>query len=415
MEYIKKEELIIGEIYKSNKYNHIFKYQSINGNTNINIGCNYRHFSRDGATIGQGLNNITNATSEEKHWLNTCIEQDKFITFEEAMKTFIPEYVEILNNGCRINNNISSGKIYKCSKDITKSYHYGFFLDNKHKIGFHKDEFNKYLKPSTKEAYDAQFVVKEEFVLPEKWYVILNSENRETLNKWRKTDSELYNDCDYECIKYDKYGTSLNNINDYLQDYQEITFEQFKKYVLKEETVEKRIIEPLPQFKVIETIETITKVENNEGNQFFIGDVVKSLDSDQKGEITKFRYSADKSNIIAITTFQCNNGIGIDKIEHYIKSKINYEILEYKTESGISCNAPFLQDSHQFYINERCKIHSIKRISDDLIITVGDDVLSKTCGVPNRILSIELINNKIRLYPRNSFYNLEDILKINNK
>lgn len=36
------------------------------------------------------------ATPEEKHWLNCCITADKFITFEEAMKSFIPEYVELL-------------------------------------------------------------------------------------------------------------------------------------------------------------------------------------------------------------------------------------------------------------------------------------------------------------------------------
>jgi len=99
-----------------------------------------------------------------------------------------------------------------------------------------------------------------------------------------------------------------------------------------------------------------------------------------------------------------------------VKPLSNYILVEVlskenKTESGISCKAPFLADSHQFYINERCKIHSIKRISDNLIITVGDEVLSKTCNVPNKILSIELIDNKIKLYPRNSFYNLEDILK----
>ena len=57
-------------------------------------------------------------------------------------------------------------------------------------------------------------------------------------------------------------------------------------------------------------------------------------------------------------------------------------------------------------------IFKIKRLSVGEIFTVGDDVLSKTCYVPNKILSIELINNKIRLYPRNSFYNLEDIEKV---
>jgi len=57
-------------------------------------------------------------------------------------------------------------------------------------------------------------------------------------------------------------------------------------------------------------------------------------------------------------------------------------------------------------------IFKVKRLSDGEIFTVGDDVLSKACHVPNKILSIELINNKIRLYPRNSFYNLEDIKKV---
>lgn len=177
----------------------------------------------------------------------------------------------------------------------------------------------------------------------------------------------------------------------------------------------KKIIESLPQFKVIETIETITKVENNEGNQFFIGDKVKSEYFNVVQIIKSFKYSVNKTKIIALTDKLPRVGVSIDKIEHYIEPKTDYEILEYRTEGGISCKAPFLQDSHQFYINERCKIYSIKRISDNLIITAGDDVLSKTCGVPNKILSIELINNKIKLYPRNSFYNLEDILKINNK
>ena len=426
MEYIKKEELKDGEIYyvsttygfwmiglvtKSNNGDN--SCDSFRGNATY-IDKEEEELIKDSSWCYEAFDRTYRlATSEEKHWLNEAIRLNKFITFEEAIKTFIPEYVELLDTGCRINNNVSSGKIYKCSKDVTKTYHYGFLLDNKHRIGFNKNEFDRYLKPSTKEAYNAQFVVKEpEFVLPEKWYIQRNSENFEVLNEWENNKRGNFvafnqsNGCSMFSDK-DYYYTKPEHISDYT----EITFEQFKKYVLKEETIEE-VIEPLPQFKVIESIETITKVENNEGNQFFIGDVVKSLDSNQKGEITKFRYSADKSNIIAITTFQSNNGISINQIEHYIEPKTDYKILEYKTEGGISCKAPFLADSHQFYINERCKIYSIKRISDDLIITVGDEVLSKTCGVPNKILYIELINNKIRLYPRNSFYNLEDIIKV---
>jgi hypothetical protein len=57
-------------------------------------------------------------------------------------------------------------------------------------------------------------------------------------------------------------------------------------------------------------------------------------------------------------------------------------------------------------------IHSIKRLSDGEIFTIGDNVKSSTCNVPNTILSIELINNKIRVYPRNSFYYLNDVKKV---
>lgn len=52
----------------------------------------------------------------------------------------------------------------------------------------------------------------------------------------------------------------------------------------------------------------------------------------------------------------------------------DYEILEYKTENGFSCKAPFLPNSHQFYIDERCKIHSVKRKSDGEVFTIGDKV-----------------------------------------
>ena len=54
-------------------------------------------------------------------------------------------------------------------------------------------------------------------------------------------------------------------------------------------------------------------------------------------------------------------------------------------------------------------IYSVKRLSDNEIFTIGDNVLSKTCHIPNKILSIEIIENKIRIYPRNSFYFLNDI------
>ena len=329
MEYIKKEELIIGEIYKSTLYNHIFKYLDKNGDKNPNLSKTYNMFKKDLATIGHGLNNIINTTSEEKHWLNCCITANKSITLEEAMKTFIPEYVELLNNGCRINNNISSGKIYKCSKDVTKTYHYGFLLDNKHRIGFNENEFDRYLKPSTKEAYDAQFVVKDpEFVLPEKWCIKFSHDKK--LLDWCKENTQT-NFTYFENLiitndNYFHYPLNTTQVTTRNSNYTEITFEQFKKYVLKEEVIEEvKVIEPLPQFKVIESIETITKVENNEGNQFFIGDVVIS-DSGFVQTIKSFRYNVNKDNVLA-TTNVCNQ-ISIARLEHYIEPKVEETLLE---------------------------------------------------------------------------------------
>lgn len=406
MKYIKKK-LKDGDVFVTQlSHNHFLNKYGTNFNLNLKTDNTIKSekLYKDG---GFAYDNIRLATPEEKHWLEECIKLDKFISFEEAMKSFVPEYVECIKQ--LIGSCYELGIIYKVNDNgFIKNDSYSFAHYN-----YNRDRF----KPSTKEAYDTQFVVKEpEFVLPEKWYIQRNSENFEVLNEWENNKRGSFvafntsNNCSMFSDK-DYYFTKPAHI----LGYTEITFEQFKKYVLKEENVEEKVveekvIEPLPQFKVIETIETITKVENNEGNQFFIGDVVKSNYSEVIHNIKGFKYNVDKTNILAITE-KLPGGIGIDKIEHYIESKTDYQILEYKTEGGISCKAPFLADSHQFYMNERCKIYSIKRISDNLIITVGDDVLSKTCSVSNKILSIELINNKIRLYPRNSFYNLEDILK----
>ena len=400
MEYIKKEELIIGEVYTHQNGN-ICRCDQITNTTICGkyINITDHEFRKPPENPGNfRINEMRLATSEEKHWLNCCITANKFITFEEAMKTFIPEYAECTKEQHRSSYKV--GIIYKLKNTLIENEIGGvaYWAYNQHRF-----------KPSTKEAYDAQFVVKEEeFVLPENWSVKCNSSNYKLVKKWAGYD--WWKDDFNRFITHNKTWLYVNN-----GSYTEITFDQFKKYVLKEETVEEvKIIEPLPQFKVIESIETITKVENNEGNQFFIGDVVISSNGIIQ-TIESFDYNKAKTNIIAFTNKQSILGIDIDKIEHYIEPKTDYKILEYKTEGGISCKAPFLADSHQFYINERYKIYSIKRISDDLIITVGDEVLGKTCGVPNKILSIELINNKIRLYPRNSFYNLEDIIKVKDK
>ena len=138
------------------------------------------------------------------------------------------------------------------------------------------------------------------------------------------------------------------------------------EYIKKEEV---KVIEPLPQFKIVETIETITKVENNEGNQFFIGDVVISSNGTIQ-TIESFGYNKAKTNIIAFTNKQSRlgNGIGIDKIEHYIEPKVEVEETLLEKAKGIKY-------SHDFKIGDKIKskfynineIYTITNIKEDVL------------------------------------------------
>jgi len=307
MEYIKKEDLIEGEIYKIFNIN-IDKYVYFKQNYTTNTQIHHLGFISDYNQyyVKEGYHELLNpnfeiTTSEEKHWLNSCIIADKFITFEEAMKTFIPEYVECIAE--QIGSHYKVNKIYKVLKDknnlVEDVAGMAYYHLNQHRF-----------KPSTKEAYDAQFVVKEpEFVLPERWCLKVTDENRDSINNIRAKHN-------LPPIRY-KYLIATAFLGHSEIWGQEITFEQFKKYVLKEEIVEEKVIEPLPQFKVIETIETITKVENNEGNQFFIGDKITIISGDLPHTIKGFKYFG--GNMVVITD---NTKLDINDIEHYIEPKV---------------------------------------------------------------------------------------------
>lgn len=384
MEYIKKEDLIKGEIYRHNNGN-LVQYLYDYDNTKV-----YGHFIGDGRSIFKNYNetistfkieNLQLATSEEKHWLLECIKLNKFITFEEAMKTFIPEYYEYIGS----DTSWKFGKIYKLNEDNSLDFESG------RKCTFNDYHTNTNLfKPSTKEAYNAQFVVKEpEFILPEKWVIKITEENKPIVQQCSHLNKYL--NYDYTINGY--YGNKCGGSFQIYGDNIEITFEQFKKYVLKEEIIEekvieqstsetktelelwledtkslnlnlhdlinyvasgttcnynkiytklegvgsqdkakilfdkwnKEIIEPLPQFKVIETVETITKVQNNEGNQFFIGDRFKS-ELNHIHKIKSFTYNNEKTEIFAINEFEI--AFNINDIEHYIEPKDNFVLPE---------------------------------------------------------------------------------------
>lgn len=78
----------------------------------------------------------------------------------------------------------------------------------------------KFFKPSTKEAYDAQFVVKEpEFVLPELWHIIITTENYEILSKYFSNNlphSVLYTKGIMGFYKENKLGHTHTQIKGYM-------------------------------------------------------------------------------------------------------------------------------------------------------------------------------------------------------
>ena len=320
MEYIKKEELTEGEIYHVQDGD----FWMIGLVTKSNNGDNGHYSFRGNATfISKELkfekdqswcykaNRRTYrlATPEEKHWLESCITVDKFITFEEAMKTFIPEYVEWIDNissgnlGYQTKDHFKKNKIFKTDVELPS---HGFQTQNWIK---HLEIYPNNYKPSTKEAYDAQFIVKEP------------AENKTELEIWLENTKSLNLSLE-DLEKYIGSGQTCNFDNIYIK--LEGNLSKGRAKILFDKWNEK-VIEPLPQFKVIESIETITKVENNEGNQFFIGDIVIS-DSGFVQTIKSFRYNVNKDNVLA-TTNVCNQ-ISIARLEHYIEPKVEETLLE---------------------------------------------------------------------------------------
>ena len=93
--------------------------------------------------------------------------------------------------------------------------------------------------------------------IPEKWYIKCTKENRDILNRWRLTKARYYIlDCYFssgsilfsdDSISKDGsyyYFGGLPKNNQKIDDYQEITLEQFKKYVLISEEKQEEIQEP---------------------------------------------------------------------------------------------------------------------------------------------------------------------------
>ena len=79
----------------------------------------------------------------------------------------------------------------------------------------------------------------EDFVLPDKWCIKVTDENKRTLEDWRYSGAIIHGSREY-CASF------FNGLKGYWlptkpYNYPEITFEQFKQYVLKQKTMEREL------------------------------------------------------------------------------------------------------------------------------------------------------------------------------
>lgn len=148
-----KTDLKKGEYYHftNDPYNieYIFIFSQ---NNNDIIGVNNFLCEMIKPYYSKGCGNLTSsdlmyrlATSEEKHWLNTCIKQDKYITKEEAMKTFKIEYVKCLSSI----ENYTINKIYKVNS-------LGYIMGDNNSNDKKYNSWISTFEVSNKEAYDNQ-------------------------------------------------------------------------------------------------------------------------------------------------------------------------------------------------------------------------------------------------------------------
>jgi hypothetical protein len=325
MKKLKREDLVEGEIYKASNTCLTFIIKATKNLKNVINIPSYNAFMKSGNFNAPYLT-FTNATPEEKHWLEACIAANSFISYEEAVKTFVYKYYKIIEN--KISSNYNNNVIYSRNtifghfngdNRIIKKIEIGKHNSNSTidvlygEIGEQKVCFDmKALQPSTKEAYDAQFVIKEpEFVLPKSWCIKVNEKTRPYIKEYRQS----INYKPYEIGHY-LYQSQFCGNNSPTGEI--LSLEQFKKYVLKKQLEE-------PKDKVLDYHSSgvkIKKVESSEGAIFELGDkiTVFTKDSPNKGRvltIKDFRWNNAKTDICAITEVHNKNGIGLDKIELY--------------------------------------------------------------------------------------------------
>ncbi len=246
MKKYEKKDLIEGEIYYyeyDNRDHYISKFKTNSPYLNLDKSTGIIVFKSTG-TLGWYGDNIRIATPEESHWLKECEKANKFISKEEALKSFNkqPEFIvgkwykNIGNSGMiakfkeiKENAFASDGFYVDEDKNYRTRHNTSFRLSENYKnaIECTLEEIQQYLPEGhVDKLYKSGTDPIELASLPEKWCIILTSENRDIVLKW----------CSFSFNCTSKYITYKQEHGDSdIGRYTQITFDQFKKWVLKEE------------------------------------------------------------------------------------------------------------------------------------------------------------------------------------
>lgn len=177
-----------------------------------------------------------------KEWLDKFGHKSEYLKQNQKEEQWIPQVGDyIITKGY---SDSYDGRILKITKIDSNRYYYFEVFDK----GYYDKNHNFGKKAILRKALPHEIPTQElskvteksnNFVLPEKWYCKRTKENSKILNTWNniKYDSHAFCEEGEGCMFSDKNYTGVD-LTDY-GEYTEITFEQFKKYVLNKSKVVK--------------------------------------------------------------------------------------------------------------------------------------------------------------------------------
>lgn len=300
-------DIVIEEFYKSSINGNIIKVEVLSSFAHgPHIGGIQSNFGFTGGAFNQ--NTLILATPEEKRWLQACIKANKFIPKAEALK--VDKRLDKYKVAGALMPIYNKDIKYRCIDWWLNDKDQYFPVLNDQRISFGTKEYNdetyilydksenhiqshNYYMISERElsrVLDELGIVEEpEFVLPKKWCVkgIESSDGtRDSRTKlaWNRYLKKLHPNSNYigdYAFKKEYYYYYLpshksgHNTKSIPIDHTEITYEQFLKYVLKEDIEVKETVVEDKSYKLSDIKSKLSKLYEKEDVQDILEIITK--------------------------------------------------------------------------------------------------------------------------------------------